>query len=746
MGKHLVIWDNSISFLREVVDYCTTSIADLTNRGETNKTDIVKQRDYISNLEPDDRALELESMGRRVDQIRIDNRNIAELRQLQYSPYFFKIKTDINDIYISKYKSELSKRIVLFTAPIATLRYADVGGRYTIVNRKYTVEEKDGLLISNSQLLQIEHEDVDGSFYYDGKKYTKKSEQQQNIPVYKPVAQQKAETQEDTDTQTGPKKQGSPSPTPSTASKSLFIRKILNLPQTIFGQQRELKKKYVLGEIIDKMRKEQDEIMRAPINGITLIKGVAGSGKTNIAFHRIVYLIKQFPNNFKEDNIAVFCYNVALKKYLRTIIGELNISKVQIYSFDEWYRRLLLNCSDIQQIDYEDDPKYYQLKEKTVLAKIEKYVDHIMTSVSSTLENNSKFSHLIPKLGKFYNLRNIITLRDYAIANIPDGMDVAVKNEKKRGIDRDLEIIIKEHLCKKWSWSNPENFVFNGIKLLAGFYKFINIDELAKKHDSTIHKADSIILTHIIFYLSENLKLFPKFDHIVVDEVQDFSPLQMLLIQRLHNNSMTIVGDITQRIFEQGVIKWEDYGIPIKYVYELKLSHRSTLENILFANATISLNNQNTLASEVAKKGEKPYIQKGNNLPDTLKIVQRCINNIKISDPSSSIVVVYPKNDGLQYIVDSLKKEKIDAYIAKNKDWEFSEKINVTTFHQIKGLEFDYVIILGLNTFEKGRWTNKENVLYTVLTRAQKRCFIFYEKELPKMLQKVDPELYEHHV
>jgi len=94
-------------------------------------------------------------------------------------------------------------------------------------------------------------------------------------------------------------------------------------------------KRYVLGEIIEKMRKEQDEAMRLPEKGLTLIDGVAGSGKTNIGFHRVVYLLNEFSDVFKEENIAIFCFNVSLKKYLENLRKELKIEKVNIFSIDE---------------------------------------------------------------------------------------------------------------------------------------------------------------------------------------------------------------------------------------------------------------------------------------------------------------------------------------------------------------------------------------------------------------------------
>ena len=85
------------------------------------------------------------------------------------------------------------------------------------------------------------------------------------------------------------------------------ISKKESLKDKVITKENEVVKSSTLDSIADKMREEQDTIMRAPYQGITLVKGPAGSGKTNIAFHRIVYLINECSSKFNQRNIAVFC-------------------------------------------------------------------------------------------------------------------------------------------------------------------------------------------------------------------------------------------------------------------------------------------------------------------------------------------------------------------------------------------------------------------------------------------------------
>lgn len=106
---------------------------------------------------------------------------------------------------------------------------------------------------------------------------------------------------------------------------------------------------------------------------------------------------------------------------------------------------------------------------------------------------------------------------------------------------------------------------------------------------------------------------------------------------------------------------------------------------------------------------------------------------------------MYPKdrNNELTTIGNYLNKNGVKSYVAKRNNWEFTDKVAVTTYHQIKGLQFDYVFILGMNEFDNIGFSNKNNVLYTTVTRAQKRVFINCLKNLPKMIQNIDKDLYE---
>ena len=123
------------------------------------------------------------------------------------------------------------------------------------------------------------------------------------------------------------------------------------------------------------------------------------------------------------------------------------------------------------------------------------------------------------------------------------------------------------------------------------------------------------------------------------------------------------------------------------------------------------------------------------------------IKNAMQKYPTSSFLVTsYQKND-CEYLKTIFHKSGLpEAYIAERDSWDFSKNLHIANYLQVKGLEFDFVVVTGLGDFLKKYYgPNKENILYTILTRAKKRVIIIHnwEKEVEDMLKWINQNLYE---
>lgn len=725
LERHEAYWRKASKILKDIIGTLNLSFnsSDLKKQMDDILRKISTEKENVRYSDRDDRIYIMEDLNKLRDKrVELDDKYILNEKFIK-SPYFSKITTTSNQTYfISNYMSDFSQNIVLYTSPIAALRFKSVGQGDNVNGQHYIVAEKETLRIIDENLLGLEHTDNNFSFTFDGK-----------VVNYTDI---RPKTIDDIE-----------------VKKERLKDKVIN------NKVNEPTKPLTLDSIANKMREEQDNIMRAPYQGITLVKGPAGSGKTNIAFHRIVYLTNEHPNKFKQNNIAVFCYNVALKKYLSDLVKKLDIPSVQVNSIDDWMNQKIRELSNAR-IDYNEDQynkrvksrkqiveiilEFLYIKQKEILSDLRKDID---------LYQFDRFYRDLEKTSKIFSLMDFINLRHYAKNQIKNNRSILNKDEKIILIDSKLEKLMNSHYFNDFCWKKS-NIKFNAVNIINSFNRFESYQQYLINNGvydryntpNSIKSSDTYIFGWIALLILRQFetKYFGKFDHIVVDEVQDFTPVQLLLINNLHNNSMTIVGDIAQKIFDNGVESWNEFGIHINRSYELNVCHRSTLETILFANQLMGKNIENSKSSFVAKRGEKPCVTLCSDFEDEMNKAISTIKKIRNVESNSSIVVVYPKdrNNELATICNFFYKNRLKSYVAKGINWEFTDNIAVTTYHQIKGLQFDYVFILGLNEFENGYFSNKENVLYTTVTRAQKRVFINCLKDIPRMIQKVDKDFY----
>lgn len=272
MNKYLIVWKEAIEDLERLVSEINSNI--YLNRDEIDnlQKQVYEIREDLRYMELDDRRYELGRLNgirNRIDDLQEYSKNVQEFSK---SPYFARIKCN-DTFFISKCKSEPDRNIYSFTSPIATLRFRDIGEIFSLGDYQYKVIQKDSYKINDGKLLWLEHADNDGTFDYDGKDVIYIDRKKPiEIPVENRQHREKAAEQ------VKPKK---------TCAKN------------------------GLSSIAELMKEEQDNVMRAPDKGVTLISGSAGSGKTNIAIHRMRYLLNEFPNQFRKDNIGIFCFNVS---------------------------------------------------------------------------------------------------------------------------------------------------------------------------------------------------------------------------------------------------------------------------------------------------------------------------------------------------------------------------------------------------------------------------------------------------
>jgi len=539
--------------------------------------------------------------------------------------------------------------------------------------------------------------------------------------------------------------------------------------------------KYSLKEIVTLIRKEQDDIIRAHTKGCILIKGAAGSGKTTIAMHRIVYLIDNFTELFSEQKILVCVYNVALKKYLKNLLLDLGVGNVEVASKDKWALEIVRSYVGKHEFKFVMSHKRLHERMKTrafnirglqnfIEKKISMIKEELITQIVDSNLNPGRKHKIIQSINND-NSRTAKPIRELSrkICDIVDSSKDSsitrlVYDEKEDEIIKDnvRKLVLKgvsklkdyRRILREW-YSSEDFQLLAFSELNVGEKEIKDFVEAQEKtfKDEHFLLPDVPLILLIVYFINDGVSVGDnniQYDHIVVDEAQDMPAPVLFLLSKLVNPetcSMTIAGDITQTIYpELGVESWADCGIEIAQEFELTLTHRSTYSIMMFANSVLGKNVYTvegvTQAEKVTRFGAKPLVKTTQSFDEEMAFVRDKIKKIRDLDAKGSIAIncIGVK---LRNIKDYLIEEGIDCYVASRDNFEFSKKVTITTPYQVKGLEYDYVFIVNLNgLFDSAKLMNKEYVFYMNITRAQRELFISYNGETPEILSNIPRQLY----
>jgi DNA helicase II / ATP-dependent DNA helicase PcrA len=273
-------------------------------------------------------------------------------------------------------------------------------------------------------------------------------------------------------------------------------------------------------------------------------------------------------------------------------------------------------------------------------------------------------------------------------------------------------------------------------KLLAYIVAELNSND----HKGIIDSDDLAAMLYLKFKI-EGVPDKHKFQHIVVDEAQDYSPFQIYLLRSLvGNNSLTIVGDIGQGIYYYKGI--DDWAKVIKDVFEgdalytpLTQSYRSTVEIIEFANKVLS-KQHNSLkpAMPVLRHGKAPKVIEFNGKEEFANKVDNLVEEVGRMD-KKSIAVIGRTYEECKVIKDIMKKySKYSWDIIKDTDKTLNlEKIIIPSY-MTKGLEFDCSIIFNCNAENYKENELDKKLLYVSLTRALHLQYIFYNGTISNLI------------
>ncbi|MDO5336570.1 MAG: AAA family ATPase [Eubacteriales bacterium] len=459
-----------------------------------------------------------------------------------------------------------------------------------------------------------------------------------------------------------------------------------------------------LKNIIRTIQKEQNAIIRNTKDKVLVIQGCAGSGKTSVALHRIAYLLYHDRKNLKSSNILILSPNSVFSNYISHILPELGEENIQEMSFDLFaYRELLDTVNDCE--DRYDQIERMMREPEKARGFCEKQSHAFLGEMEEfllLLEDELMNFQDISFKGFLMKDREIIRLFYEKFLDIPllSRMDAVIEyfiDEYETLYNAHLDEQEQEQLREKFYRMYETRDLY---LLYSRFLKEYRNERLPKlpREKRKVRFEDVYPLLYMKYRLTRRAEN-SRIKHLVIDEMQDYSKIQYLILRQIFPCKMTILGDRAQTIDEnmQDVTRFlpDIFGKDIRKIVMNK-SYRNTVEIADYAGKITGIQD-----IELFERHGRPVEEAV--FTDMAKAAAKAVKNLRLSEDeyeTAAVLVMTEEEARLAaaYMKEKLLEEGFDvqnrfSYIDKNSS-AFIKGITVTTFYLAKGLEFDQVFTI----------------------------------------------------
>lgn len=478
--------------------------------------------------------------------------------------------------------------------------------------------------------------------------------------------------------------------------------------------------------IVNTIQQEQNKVIRNLEDKNLIVQGIAGSGKTSVALHRIAFLLYQI-KNLTSNNILIFSPNNIFTEYISSVLPELGEDNTLQTTFNDYLSFIISEYEEVETYtnfiaryySYQDNnEKLIKYKQSDVIindlddflddfisrAKIEDDIleseNHLMTME----ELNEMLTYKYNKLPLFERIEEMAIKLSEIFYNgtLKKKATFHKLIREKTNFKCDYKLIYKEFFLSKFCRVPVSE---------------VEINSYLKQE--IINYEDALIMAYIKGNL-EGFRYEGNIKQVIIDEAQDYNKLQYIIISKIFKKAdFTILGDINQNInpyYKYNSLKELEtiFEGTNKYL-ELLKTYRSSPEIIDYTNKILNLNHVNA----IRKTANLPVVfRKGNidlraNLLEDIKILQNKYKSIAI------ITKDYAEANKLYKLIN----KELEISLIEEKTKKFHKELIIIPAYLSKGLEFDSVIVY--NNRENSYKKNEKNLLYVACTRAQHELYVY---------------------
>ncbi|WP_395548250.1 MULTISPECIES: HelD family protein [unclassified Lacrimispora] len=510
--------------------------------------------------------------------------------------------------------------------------------------------------------------------------------------------------------------------------------------------------------IVETIQHEQDVVIRDMENDLLMVQGVAGSGKTSIALHRAAYLMYQgLQTKLSANNIMIISPNSIFEQYISNVLPELGEDNVISSVFEDILSELLNGRKIQSRNDFLENlivnSKYKEISRNSIEFKTSSFFREILDQFLIDIprqwiefedvyyEGKCVVSGQILKdkiLGRPETPLGIKLeqLEDYILEQIFGTGKGRGHKEEKNLIKQEIQKFIKIDIVELYKilFSNEAYFY----SLLQNSNPSQNIKNIWKYTKENL-EADSLYYDDAIAIAYLYLKIYgtnkyKNIKQIVIDEAQDYYPLQYEIFNLLFSNAkFTILGDMKQTLAKKEDISFYEQIQKIlnkkkSSLIMLDKSFRCTNEILNFSLKFIE---QSSQIKSFNRNGDSPKVY----IADNSEIfIDEIVKEIKLCQEKGfqSICLICKTEKNSTYLFNKIK-HKLDIQLIKNGSVSDLQGVFILPVYMSKGLEFDTVLICDADS-QNYHDEDDKNLLYVACTRALHKLSLFCENEVSPLI------------
>lgn len=510
-------------------------------------------------------------------------------------------------------------------------------------------------------------------------------------------------------------------------------------------------KDVVLNEIIATIQEDQNNIIRVSPYKNVIVQGVAGSGKTTVALHRIAYLLYNYPDYLSSEDFYIIASNKLFLNYITSMLPDLEVYNINqgilsevlldgIKKYDKKFK-----C----ELVYNNEDNYLRYKDNSLVNEVNKYFADLEEKVFKQEEVkifgkpilSSQDIDFLFKGKEYMDLISKAEMLDRRIVHIlTDRKDMykdlligrkteEIKKEALKLMNLDKIDVFEEDFINNYkNLVNKYRHIFKSkvkkIKYMDIFSELRVSQDIGKKYS-----VNDLSLILLILSKLERKDFFSGIKHIVIDEAQDLNVLIYSCLKTIFVNAkFTIVGDVMQNIELNGLHEWkyiiQDIFENNAQYHTLLKSYRNTIEISNFAKSIVeSATHQEFITQPVIRHGDKVTVLREIAVDEKIEKLKEILEKMNLNEHRLNAVICKDSKAVktlYQQIKDCLPVSLLNPDMS-----ELSLNNYIVTLKDSKGLEFDGVVIWDFDDYDISGKSYDYKLLYVAATRALHELYVF---------------------